>query len=107
MISFPKDVYKEDDKGDFNPSIRLFGRRFANDQQLLDFVAEFLLIVASPKKIFSKFNDFLPSMVDLARWREEEKALWYMPKVSCRFAEPFSTGDKFSVSCSDVITHIP
>ncbi len=81
MISFPKEVYKEDDKGDFNPSIRLFGRRFTNDQQMLDYVAEFFLVAASPKIVFTKFDEFLPSMSDLIRWREEAKALRYMPKA--------------------------
>ena len=33
MISFPPEIYKQESAGDSNPAIRLFGRRFSDDQQ--------------------------------------------------------------------------
>ena len=49
MISFPPEIFKPTGSEDFNPSIRLFGRRFSDDQQVVDLVAEFLLVFGSPK----------------------------------------------------------
>ncbi|MCC8991010.1 MAG: hypothetical protein LM514_00040, partial [Streptococcus sp.] len=33
-----------------NPAIRLYGRRFYKDQTPIEYLAEFLLVFASPKK---------------------------------------------------------
>lgn len=82
MISFPREVYKEDEVDDSNPSISLFGRRFCDDQQVLDVLSEFLLVASSPKKVFDKFDGFFPANEDLNQWREESKALLYYPR--CR-----------------------
>ena len=46
MISFPPEIYKQESAGDSNPAIRLFGRRFSDDQQTMDTLAEFLLVCA-------------------------------------------------------------
>ena len=82
MISFPKEVYKEDEIDDSNPSIRLFGRRFCDDQQVMDLLSEFLLVATSEKKIFERFDGFLPKNSELLEWREQSRALYYYPK--CR-----------------------
>ena len=44
MISFPPEIYQPQSSEDFNPAIRLFGRRFSDDQQTMDMLAEFLLV---------------------------------------------------------------
>lgn len=80
MISFPKEVYKESEIDDQNPSIRLFGRRFCDDQQVMDLLAEFLLVTASEKKVFDRFQGFLPENKELLEWREQSRALLYYPK---------------------------
>lgn len=82
MISFPKEVYKEDEVDDSNPSIRLFGRRFCDDQQIMDLLSEFLLVVASDKKVFDRFSGYFPKNEELLEWREQSRALLYYPK--CR-----------------------
>ena len=82
MISFPKEVYKEDEIDDANPSIRMFGRRFCDDQQVMDLLSEFLLVATSDKKVFDRFSGFLPKNEELLEWREQSRALQYYPK--CR-----------------------
>ena len=56
MISFPREVYRESEVDDQNPSIRMFGRRFCDDQQVMDLLSEFLLVAASDKKVFDRFQ---------------------------------------------------
>ena len=48
-------------KGDANPAVRLFGRRFFSDQTPLEFLVEFLLVSTSRKKLSGGiFNKALP-----------------------------------------------
>lgn len=82
MISFPREVYRESEVDDQNPSIRMFGRRFCDDQQVMDLLSEFLLVAASDKKVFDRFQGFLPSNDELHEWRDQSRALHYYPK--CR-----------------------
>ncbi len=80
MISFPNEVYQPTASEDFNPSIRMFGRRFSDDQQVMDLVAEFLLVAGSMKKVHYDFNDVFPPRDILIKWRTETACLRYYPK---------------------------
>lgn len=77
---FPVGCNNSDRSEDFNPAIRLFGRRFSNDQQMLDLLAEFLLVVASPKKTTDTFDDSFPEMTMLQQWKAYTAHLIYYPK---------------------------
>ncbi len=46
---FPPIVEPEEHKDKANPAIRLYGRRFYKDQTPIEYLAEFLLVFASPK----------------------------------------------------------
>ena len=82
MISFPPDIYQAQNIDDFNPAIRLFGRRFADDQQTMDMLAEFLLVCASDKKIYSQpFSSAFPDEETLRDWRTKSAGLSYFPKA--------------------------
>ena len=81
MISFPPEIFKPTGSEDFNPSIRLFGRRFSDDQQVVDLVAEFLLVFGSPKIAHNEFVGIFPSQAELTKWRNESAALKYFPKL--------------------------
>lgn len=69
------------DSNDINPGIRLFGRRFVNQQTILELVAEFLAVAFSPKWIGDKpyLNEILPPMVQLQSWSDEP--LKYKPQI--------------------------
>ena len=83
MERFPHNVL-DDDR---NPSIRLFGRRFSNDLQPLNVLAELLLVIASEKKfVIADSNEFVtstifPDAVGLRQLREEATGLAYCPKA--------------------------
>ena len=82
MNRFPPNVL-DDDR---NPSIRLFGRRFSNDLQPLNVLAELLLVIASEKFILSDSNEsvastIFPNATGLRQLREEAKGLAYCPKA--------------------------
>ena len=82
MISFPPEIYKQESAGDSNPAIRLFGRRFSDDQQTMDTLAEFLLVCASDKKIYNdKFSAAFPDEATLRDWRTKSAGLSYFPKA--------------------------
>ena len=82
MISFPPEIYKQESAGDSNPAIRLFGRRFSDDQQTMDTLAEFLLVCASDKKIYKDpFSTFFPDEETLRDWRTKSAGLSYFPKA--------------------------
>ena len=82
MISFPPEIYKQESAGDSNPAIRLFGRRFSDDQQTMDTLAEFLLVCASDKKIYKDpFSTFFPNEETLRDWRTKSAGLSYFPKA--------------------------
>ena len=73
---FPNIERQMETKGDedYNPSIRLFGRRFFADQTVQELLIEFLLIAASSKRIADKaladgallISTFLNGLVDKA-----------------------------------------
>ena len=68
---------------DRNPAIRLFGRRFFADQTALEFLAELLLVIHSPKLIGEKPLDghaLLPPREQLLHWPAHH-ALFYQPKM--------------------------
>ena len=84
MISFPPDIYKQESAGDSNPAIRLFGRRFSDDQQTMDTLAEFLLLCSSDKMIYrdrKRFSSIFPDEATLRDWRTQSAGLTYFPKA--------------------------
>lgn len=82
MISFPPEIYQHQSSEDFNPAIRLFGRRFSDDQQTMDMLAEFLLVCVSKKKIYKDpFDSRFPDEATLRDWRTKSAGLSYFPKA--------------------------
>ncbi len=68
---------------DHNPAIKLFGRRFFADQTALEFLAEMLLVMHSPKLIGTQKLDakaILPPREQLLHWPAHH-ALFYQPKM--------------------------
>lgn len=68
---------------DYNPAIRLFGNRFFKDQTVLEYLAEFLAVVFSEKRIGDDGKVFLsplPSHKDLSEW-STSKHLCYRPPI--------------------------
>jgi hypothetical protein len=78
---FPFGQYAADKSEDFNPSIRMFGRRFSNDQHILDLLAEFLLVVESPKNAGEPFGEGLPDRELLNKWSSTQSELVYHPRA--------------------------
>lgn len=75
-----------DTSSDRNPSIRLFGRRFSDDWQPMNTLAELLLVAASEKQIQSDSSttatrDFFPDTAELDRLRQNATGLIYYPKA--------------------------
>ncbi|MFY9432647.1 MAG: hypothetical protein WAP24_06155 [Thermacetogeniaceae bacterium] len=67
----------------YNPAIRLFGNRFFKDQTVLEYLAEFLAVVFSEKRIGDDGEAFLsplPSIKELNEW-PTSKPLCYRPPV--------------------------
>ena len=82
MISFPPEIYQPRNSEDFNPAIRLFGRRFSDDQQTMDILAEFLLVCAAEKKIDgTRFTSVFPDEPTLGNWKTKPTGLSYFPKA--------------------------
>lgn len=68
---------------DYNPSIRLFGRRFFADQTVAELLIEFLLVAVSMKQIAgNKLQDgaLLPSLDQIRDW-PSDAPLQYAPKI--------------------------
>ena len=67
---------------DYNPAIRLFGKRFFSEQTLVELVTEFLSVVFSPKWIGegAAIDTPLPPLEDLKCW-PENVGLSYKPPV--------------------------
>jgi len=64
---FPPVATNESD--DYNPGIRLFGKRFMKEQTVVEYLAEFLAVVASPKRLAgNEVNTPLPEMDVLKNW---------------------------------------
>ena len=82
MISFPSEIYQPQSGEDSNPAIRLFGRRFSDDQQTMDMLAEFLLVCASGKQLYNdQFSTVFPNDATLRDWRTKPTGLSYFPKA--------------------------
>ena len=80
MKSFPAQF----ERGDLNPSIRLFGRRFSNDLQTMNVLAELLLVVSADKRIGengSAFATFFPGEGELTALRNGRSSVSYAPKA--------------------------
>ncbi len=83
--AFPRITRQLERSGDedYNPSIRLFGRRFFVDQTVAELLIEFLLIAASSKRIGDKQLQegvLFPEMDFLKSW-PAEAPLQYAPKA--------------------------
>ena len=75
-----------DGENDRNPSIRLFGRRFSNDWQPMNALAELLLVAASEKRVLADSptpatRDLFPNAADLDSLRQAATGLVYYPKA--------------------------
>lgn len=84
MDRFPRNA--ADGEYDRNPSIRLFGRRFSNDLQPMNVLAELLLVAASEKRVLanpeaSATTDFFPPRAELEQLRRTASGLAYYPKA--------------------------
>ncbi len=82
--AFPSIERKTEPKGeDYNPAIRLFGRRFFADQTVAELLIEFFLVASSAKRIGGQElgdRELLPSVDQLRSWPPGE-ALKYAPKA--------------------------
>ena len=89
---FPNLKMRDENKNapDFNPGIRLFGRRFFADQQEQEILLEFFLVATSPKMFLGKpvRNDALLPDLELLRSAardsssaDSSNALTYAPKA--------------------------
>jgi hypothetical protein len=71
-IQFPThlpDLEDQSFQDDYNPAIRLFGKRFINGQTILEFLSEFMSVVFSEKQINEAIiNQPLPSFRQLQEW---------------------------------------
>jgi len=83
--AFPNIDRQMETKGDedYNPSIRLFGRRFFVDQTVQELLIEFLLIAVSSKRIADKHlaDGVLFPAMDLLRSWPSDAPLKYAPKA--------------------------
>lgn len=82
---FPPLKLRTEQKGkeDFNPAIRLFGRRFFGDQSISELLLEFLLVATSPKLIGDQAvaeGALLPDFGFLKSWTHASP-LKYAPKA--------------------------
>lgn len=78
-VPFP---HIKDVAGDYNPAIRLFGKRFSNEQTIVEYLAEFLAVVFSDKRIGNgeTIESPLPSLEELRKWYDTPDAkLFYKP----------------------------
>jgi len=81
MSSLPKHFPNIDVSKDYNPAIRLFGRRFIKEQTILEYMAEFLAVFFSPKWIGEQeINTPLPSLPQLRDWPDGIE-LRYKPPI--------------------------
>jgi hypothetical protein len=79
----------EDETADANPAIRLFGRRFRDDQTALEYLVEFMLVFVSAKTIGAAHVDGhknrdawkgFPPIDELQKWSAGETLIYY-PKM--------------------------
>lgn len=76
--TFPPRINVNDD---FNPAIRLFGKRFIREQSILEYLAEFLSLVNSEKNISGDewFSTPLPALDNLQNWPKETNLKYKLP----------------------------
>ncbi|MGB3911835.1 MAG: hypothetical protein WBK70_00060, partial [Thermacetogeniaceae bacterium] len=82
-MSLPEPFPEVDVSEDYNPAIRLFGKRFIKEQTVLEYLSEFLAVVFSEKRIGDDGEVFLsplPSIKELNEW-PTSKPLCYRPPV--------------------------
>lgn len=83
MINPFPNIPLDPEKQDRSPAIKLFGRRFFADQTALEFLAELLLVMHSPKLIGERKLDakaILPPKEQLINWPAHH-ALFYQPQM--------------------------
>ncbi len=81
MSSLPTPFPNIDVSEDYNPAIRLFGKRFISEQTILEFMVEFLAIIFSPKWIGEQeISAPLPSMRQIKDWPDGVE-LKYKPPI--------------------------
>jgi hypothetical protein len=68
---------------DYNPAIRLFGKRFIKEQTVLEYLSEFLAVVFSEKRISGGevFDSPLPSLTDIRKWSSLTTELCYRSPI--------------------------
>ena len=86
ITDFPRGVCDITQKEDGNPAIQLFGRRFTGEQQVVELLSEFLLVLASQKEIREKFfDDSFPAWDDLQEWDFGDVLNYYpQPKLNLK-----------------------
>ena len=86
ITDFPRGVCDITQKEDGNPAIQFFGRRFTGEQQVIELLSEFLLVLASKKEIREKsFDDSFPSWDDLLEWDFGDVLNYYpQPKLNLK-----------------------
>ena len=80
MRIFPSQFSRDDQ----NPSIRLFGRRFSNDLQTMNVLAELLLVASADKRIGADgepFAAYFSEGHELSLLREGRSSVSYSPKA--------------------------
>lgn len=81
MNSLPKPFPNLNISGDYNPAIRLFGRRFFSDQTILEYMVEFMAVIFSPKWIGEQeISTPLPAMLQIKEWPDGVE-LEYKPPI--------------------------
>ncbi|AEG14184.1 hypothetical protein Desku_0568 [Desulfofundulus kuznetsovii DSM 6115] len=83
-MSLPLPFPRLDVSDDYNPAIRLFGKRFIKEQTVVEYLAEFLAVVFSDKWIGNGevIKSPLPSLEELKRWSVSSKTkLQYKPPI--------------------------
>lgn len=79
---FPNDIRNVNSQEDKNPAIQLFGRRFTIEQQIMELLSEFLLVLCSKKLIGEHIEDgYFPTYERLSHWPKYRSALKYASKA--------------------------
>jgi hypothetical protein len=81
-VSLPAPFPALDVSSDYNPGIRLFGKRFISEQSIVEYLVEFLALIYSNKWIadHSKLiSTPLPSIEDLHNWPRGKKLYYKLP----------------------------
>lgn len=88
---FPENNSDEKDKAKENPAIRLYGKRYYKDQTPVEYLAEFLLVFASPKKKETLEKDHVISHGEFQFYIDKNKPSYYPEdKVALKLFSFFS-----------------